>query len=85
MHPTDQPLKNQKIQAEDVAYAAFHNTVCDVQEELTKYGEDTVLADAKLRTALDELDVLRNSIDASYNILLDDAVIQQHKVYSNHF
>ena len=74
MHPTDQPLKNQKIQAEDVAYAAFHNTVCDVQEELTKYGEDTVLADAKLRTALDELDVLRNSIDASYNILLDAAV-----------
>ena len=74
MHPTDQPLKNQKIQAEDVAYAAFHNTVCDVQEELTKYGEDIVLADAKLRTALDELDVLRNSIDASYNILLDAAV-----------
>ena len=74
MHPTDQPLKNQKIQAEDVAYAAFHNTVCDVHEELTKYGEDTVLVDAKLRTALDELDVLRNSIDASYNILLDAAV-----------
>ena len=74
MHPTDQPLKNQKIQAEDVAYAVFHNTVCDVHEELTKYGVDTVLADAKLRTALDELDVLKNSIDASYNILLDAAV-----------
>ena len=74
MHPTDQPLKNQKIQAEDVAYAAFHNTVCDVQEELTKYGEDAVLADAKLQTVLHELDVLRNSIDASYNTLLDAAV-----------
>ena len=74
MHPTDQPLKIQMIQEEDVAYAAFHNTVCDVHEELTKYGEDTVLADAKLRTALDELDVLRSSIDASYNILLDAAV-----------
>ena len=74
MHLTNQPLKNQKIQAEDVAYAAFHNTVCDVQEKLTKYDEDAVLADAKLRIALDELDVLRNSIDESYNILLDPAV-----------
>ena len=74
MHPVDQSLKNQKIQAEDVAYAAFHNTVCDVQEELTKYGEDTVLADPKLQTALDDLNVLKNSIDASYDILVDAAV-----------
>ena len=74
MHPIDQSLKNQKIQAEDVAYAAFHNTVCDVQEELTKYGEDTVLADPKLQTALDDLNVLKNSIDASYDILVDAAV-----------
>ena len=66
MHPIDQSLKNQKIQAEDVAYAAFHNTVCDVQEELTKYGEDTVLADPKLQTALDDLDVLKNSIHMTF-------------------
>ena len=71
MHPTDQPLKNQKIQAEDVAYAAYHDTVYDVGEELLKYEKCAVLSDVKLQAAFDELDVLKNSVDTAYQVLLD--------------
>ena len=33
MQDKDQSLRNQKIQEEDVAYAAFHDTIYDVAEE----------------------------------------------------
>ena len=75
MHDKEQSLRNQKIQEEDVAYAAFHDTIYDVGEELTwKYDECEVLSDAHLQIALDELDMLSNSVDVSYKILLDAAL-----------
>ena len=75
MRDKEQSLRNQKIQEEDVAYAAFHDTICDVGEELTsKYGECDVLSDAHLQIALDELDMLSNSVDVAYKILLDAAL-----------
>ena len=74
MHHDDQSLQKQKIRAEDVAYAAFHDTVFDVGEELEKYDECAALSGAKLQTALDELDVLKSSIDTAYKILLDAAL-----------
>ena len=58
MHHTDQSLKKQKIHAEDVAYAAYHDTVSDVGEELLKYEKCAVLSDVKLQAAFNELDVL---------------------------
>ena len=73
MYHQDQSVKIQKIRAEDVAYAAFHDTVCDVQEELAKY-DDAILSDVKLQTALHELDVLKSSIDTAYRVLLDAAL-----------
>ena len=74
MHPTDQPVKIQKIDAEDVAYAAYHDTVYDVGEELLKYEKCAVLSDVKLQAAFDELDVLKNSVDTAYEVLLDAAL-----------
>ena len=75
MRDKEQSLRNQKIQEEDVAYAAFHDTIYDVGEELTsKYDECDVLSDAHLQIALDELDMLSNSVDVSYKILLDAAL-----------
>ena len=69
----DKSLEKQKIRAEDVAYAAFHDTLFDIEEEMTKY-DNAVFSDDKLQTALVELDELQNSIDTSYNILLDAAI-----------
>ena len=69
----DKSLEKQKLRAEDVAYAAFHDTLFDIEEELTKY-DDAVFSDDKLQTALVELDELQNSIDTSYNTLLDAAI-----------
>ena len=74
MHHTDQSLKKQKIHAEDVAYAAYHDTVYDVGEELLKYEKCAVLSDVKLQTVFDELDVLKNSVDTAYEVLLDAAL-----------
>ena len=75
MHDKEQSLRNQRIREEDVAYAAFHDTIYDVGEELTsKYDECDVLSDAHLQIALDELDMLSNSVDVSYKILLDAAL-----------
>ena len=53
MRGQDQLLEKLKIQAEDVAYAAFHDTLFDVEEELTKY-DNAVLSGDKLQTALVE-------------------------------
>ena len=75
MRGQDQLLEKLKIQAEDVAYAALHDTLFDVEEELTKY-DSAVLSGDKLQTALVELDVHKNSIDTSYNTLLDAAISQ---------
>ena len=69
----DKSLEKQKIRAEDVAYAAFHDTLFDIEEELTKY-DNAVFSDDKLQTAFVELDELQNSIDTSYNTLLDAAI-----------
>ena len=69
----DKSLEKLKIQAEDVAYAAFHDSLFDVEEELTKY-DNAVLPGDKLQTALVELYVLKNSIDTSYNTLLNAAI-----------
>ena len=74
MHHTDQSLKKQKIHAEDVAYAAYHDTVYDVGEELLKYEKYAVLSDVKLQAAFDELDLLKNSVDTAYEVLLDAAL-----------
>ena len=65
MHHDDQSLQKQKIRAEDVAYAAFHDTVLYVGEELEKYDECAALSGAKLQMTLDELDVLKSSINAA--------------------
>ena len=73
MRGQDTSLEKLKIQEEDVAYAAFHDTLFDVEEELTKY-DNAVLSGDKLQTALVELDLLKNSIDTSYNTLLDAAI-----------
>ena len=73
MRGQDQSLEKPKIQAEDVAYAAFHDTLFDVEEELMKY-DNAVLSGDKLQTPLVELDVPKNSIDTSYNTLLDAAI-----------
>ena len=74
MHHDDQSLQKQKIRAEDVAYAAFHDTVLYVGEELEKYDECAALSGAKLQMALDELDVLKSSINAAYEVLLSAAL-----------
>ena len=74
MHHDDQSLQKQKIRAEDVAYAAFHDTVFDVGEELDKYDECAALSGTKLQTALAELDVLKCSIDTAYELLLSVAL-----------
>ena len=51
-----------------MAYAAFHDT---------KY-DDAILSDVKLQTALDELDVLKSSVDTAYKVLLDAALSRCH-------
>ena len=73
MHHEDQSLQKQKIHAEDVAYAAFLDTVLDVGEELEKYDECVVLSGAKVQIALDEIYVLKYSVDTAYKVLLDAA------------
>ena len=67
-------LKIQKIHAEDVAYGAYHDIVYDVGEELLKYEECAVLSNVKFQYAFDELDVLKNSVDTAYKVLLDAAL-----------
>ena len=74
MHHEDQSLQKQKIHAEDVAYAAFLDAVLDVGEELEKYDECVVLSGAKVQIALDEIDVLKYSVDTAYKVLLDAAL-----------
>ena len=74
MHHGDQSLQKQKIQAEDVAYAVFLDTVLDVEEELEKYDKYAVLSGAKVQIALDEIDVLKNSVDTAYKVLFDAAL-----------
>ena len=74
MHHDDQSLQKQKIRAEDVAYATFHDTVFDVGEELEQYDECAALSGTKLQTALAELDVLKWSIDTAYELLLSVAL-----------
>ena len=74
MHHEDQSLQKLKVHAEDVAYAAFHDTVCDVQQELTKYDECAAFSEAKLWTAFNDIDVLKNKVDTAYNVLLDAAL-----------
>ena len=74
MHHEDQSLQKQKTHAEDVAYAAFHDTVFDVGEELEKYDECAALSGTKLQTALDEFYVLKSSINAAYEVLLSAAL-----------
>ena len=74
MHHEGQSLQKLKVQAEDVAYAAFHDTVCDVQQELTKYDECAAFSEAKLRTAFNDIDMLKNKVDTAYNVLLDAAL-----------
>ena len=74
MHHEDQSLQKQKIHAEDVAYAAFLDTVLDVGEELEQYDECAALSGAKLQTTLDEIDVLKYNVDIAYKVLLDAAL-----------
>ena len=74
MHHEDQSLQKQKIHAEDVAYAAFLDTVLDVGEELEQYDECVVLSGDKLQTTLDEIDVLKYCVDTAYKVLLDAAL-----------
>ena len=74
MHHEDQSLQKQKIHAEDVAYAAFLDTVLDVGEELEQYDECAALSGAKLQTTLDEIDVLKYCVDTAYKVLLDAAL-----------
>ena len=74
MQHDDQSPQKQKIRAEDVAYAAFHDTVFDVGEELDKYDECAALSGTKLQTALAELDVLKCNIDTAYELLLSVAL-----------
>ena len=74
MHHEDQSLQKQKIHAEDVAYAAFLDTVLDVGEELEQYDECAALSGSKLQTTLDEIDVLKYSVDTAYKVLLDAAL-----------
>ena len=74
MHHDDQSLQKQKIHAEDVAYAAFLDTVLDVGEELEQYDECAVLSGFRLQIALDDIDVLKYSVDTAYKVLLDAAL-----------
>ena len=74
MHYEDQSLQKQKIHAEDVAYAAFLDTVLDVGEELEQYDECAALSGTKLQIALDDIDVLKYSVDTAYKVLLDAAL-----------
>ena len=74
MQHDDQSPQKQKIRAEDVAYAAFHDTVFDVGEELEKYDDCAALSGTKLQMALAELDVLKCSIDTAYELLLSVAL-----------
>ena len=57
-----------------MAYGAYHDTVYDVGEELLKYEECAVLSNVKFQYAFDELDVLKNSVDRAYKVLLDAAL-----------
>ena len=71
MHHEDQLLHTKKIQTEDDAYAAFHNTV---GQELTQYDACAAFSEAKLRTTFNDIDVLQNKVDTTYNVLLDAAL-----------
>ena len=80
MHYKEQSLRNQNIQEEDVAYAAFHDTVYDVGEELTlKYDEYEVLSDAHLQIVLDELDKLYKTRITDLKNLLTSATLTRNE------